>query len=208
MKVKIHIIALCALIFFSVLTLSFSFKKKMDIEGYLQWYNENKSDFKQVQLAGDLTYTLFLIPKEMDLIRQYRAGQISLEILNKLNRQKKQNLAFRLEISCPQKGTKDFVTEIPSDTYSYDNRVKYYAFDFKNDIKFKRENSDTMQPQNYIFERGNGLVPYSICLIDFPVNLSKEKINLFIENKTLAHKVQFSFQIKSKTIPALKKIRN
>lgn len=189
------------------LTTSFVTKKKLGIDAYLSWYNSNSSLFKKTIQDGEFSYTLYLIPNQMELLRQYKSKQITVEEFNsKIN--KSGNLSFRLEISAPNLGNKDFIKEMSSQSYTYDERVNYFSFDFGKDIKVVNGKSDTIYSASYLFERSNGLKPYSLCNLEYDTKIIKDTLRVFINNKVYKQKLDFAFVFdKKKELPELKKIK-
>lgn len=189
------------------LSSSFMTKKKLTIDAYLNWYNSNSSVFKKTIQDGEFSYTMYLIPNQMELIRQYKSKQITIEEFNtQIN--KSSNLTFRLEISSPNLGNKDFIKEIPAQKFSYDDRVKYFSFDFGKDIKIVNGKSDTLYSTGYLFERGNGLKPYSLCNLEYDTKIIKDTLRVFVNNKVYNQKLDFAFVFDKKTeLPELKKIK-
>jgi hypothetical protein len=207
MSIKFRHIIFPFLMTLFFLSSSFMTKKKLSIEAYLNWYNSNNSFFKKTIQDGEFNYTLYLIPNQMELIRQYKSKQITIEEFNtQIN--KSSNLTFRLEISSPNLGNKDFIKEIPAQKFSYDDRVKYFSFDFGKDIKVVNGKSDTLYSTGYLFERGNGLKPYSLCNLEYDTKIIKDTLRVFINNKVYNQKLDFAFVFDKKTeLPELKKIK-
>ena len=135
---------------------------------YVKWVRQNDV---QEQQRGEITYSLQHKPHDYIVCMEVGSEQINKDqrktIMNDLGYLE----YFDLRIGLVN-GTEEFLKYHLSDKEEYNRRVKYYAFDFKNDISLI-SNSDTLHPVLFHFERAYDLIPYAT----FSLAFSKDKIN-------------------------------
>lgn len=143
---------------------------KVKPDDFIRKFKEQQSFFELVFPDSLARYELKLVPKELQVIQGVKQGKISDKEAEEWLKTADETYDFMLHISIPENGRKEFLkTEV--DDFDYDMRLKYYAFEFMQDISVSID-GETVPVKNYHFERDFGIGPHGV--IQFNV-LRKKK---------------------------------
>lgn len=193
-------------ILFLIMT-SFIWKEKVLPDEYVQSYSANKTLFVKSVEGKDVMYTAKMIPAELRVIYQFKRGQINVEEAKELVESRKGEVEFILELEIPSNGNNEFL-KAESDTMNYDERLSYFAFDFKEDIKIWIDNH-VITLTDYHFERDFGVSPKGTFTFSVMTQKNEKTLIIEIDNKVYGDRIQaIEFDLSSlKTLPRLKNIK-
>ncbi len=192
-------------VLFGFLMLSFIEPTSVNPEAYISAYKQNISSFRKYFSDTKLNYMISLVPKELTLISQYKRGLLNKEAVNEILKNNSNEIDFILELELPENGNRAFL-KFPSDRLDYEERLKYYAFSFLDDIKVFNENKEDLYINAYNFERNFGASPKATFTFSITPNKRNKKIMLQINDQVYGHSlVHFEFNMKQlQSLPRLK----
>jgi len=198
LKTTLSVVILCGLI-------SFNYQNEaIDPEAFMEHVKKNSSQFKEQIINKDIHYTLLYVPVELKVIQGYQNGMLSPIEAENLLKEGNKSLKFIFQIEIPDHGRREFMTYRP-DSISYDNRVKYYAFEFIRDISFKSHNGADLKIINYHFERDYGISPRGTFTLEVE-NPSTQKVEFTFNDKVFS-KEELRIKLEVPKLPKLKKVK-
>jgi hypothetical protein len=115
-------------------------------------------------------------------------------------------LSFLVQLETPSIGNKEFLN-LKTDTLSFEERVYYYSFNFRNDISYQIDNGQILSISDFHFERLFNISTYGNFNISIPSPNKRAKwLKIIIRDKIydFGHTI-FEFDLKKiKEFPRLK----
>ncbi|MBL1281088.1 MAG: hypothetical protein COA33_012480 [Fluviicola sp.] len=155
--------------------------------------------------VGEVVYKVQYVPLELKLIQLDKKGAMSEPLYTQYKNDRKHYVEFLLQVSIPNFG-EEFLKYETSES-SYESRLDYYSFQFKNDIRFIFDQKDTVLCDEFIFERNFGISPNASFVIGTSITKKYSQISVLVNDRVLSdRKVIFDFSNKDiKKLPSLKK---
>jgi len=189
-------------------SLAFSFVFPVHPDKYITEFKK-KSALLTISNSTELvSYTLHYFPIELQAIRSYRQSKnASKEIENELNAAKKQ-YQFLLELNIPQNGSKEFLSFSDGGKNTYEQRLKYFSFQFGKDIQYLSKDNMWLPVESFQFERNFGMTNKGSFLFEIPKENIGETLKISIASKIYTHTaLEFTFSKKTlNSLPQLKKV--
>jgi hypothetical protein len=139
--------------------LSYSFigvDSNVEPEEYLQSYKQLNSSVQKDVWSGDVHYSASYITKEIQVIQALQRGTMTKREAQLWLKNKENEVTILFQIEIPANGRQEFL-KYEVDSSTYEERVKYFSFEFKNDIALNGNNSTELKVKDYHFERDFGL---------------------------------------------------
>jgi hypothetical protein len=174
---------LCCLVV-SVFVFHACSNKSLSPEEYGQEIKNNKN-LNKVVSVGDLDYTFRIVPPELLALKSATDEQKHVDVKKYLARLKELNgyLFVNIEIQLHD-GTKSHLKYKLSSRSEYEQRVMYYEFYAKDDVKLHCEGTD-IAPKSYQFENHLDLMPYNTLIVAFPECAGEEDIQVVFNDRAL-----------------------
>jgi hypothetical protein len=189
-------------------SLAFSFVFPVHPDKYITEFKK-KSALLTISNSTELvSYTLHYFPIELQAIRSYRQSKnASKEIESELNAAKKQ-YQFLLELNIPQNGSKEFLSFSDGGKNTYEQRLKYFSFQFGKDIQYLSKDNMWLPVESFQFERNFGMTNKGSFLFEIPKENIGETLKISIASKIYTHTaLEFTFSKKTlNSLPQLKKV--
>lgn len=189
-------------------SLAFSFVFPVHPDKYITEFKK-KSALLTISNSTELvSYTLHYFPIELQAIRSYRQSKnASKEVENELNAAKKQ-YQFLLELNIPQNGSKEFLSFSDGGKNNYEQRLKYFSFQFGKDIQYLSKDNMWLPVESFQFERNFGMTNKGSFLFEIPKENIGETLKISIASKIYTHTaLEFTFSKKTlNSLPQLKKV--
>lgn len=173
----------------------------------VDYYRSNISDYKKESADDYVKYTLIYKPYQLKLLQQQERGLISNSAFNEEIKKKNELFEFTLKMRIPSNGNREFL-KAESESFSYEERVKYYSFEFVHNIEVKID-GERVSLKSCVFERDFGISPNGTFTL-FIENISKGKLlEIRIDDQVYGSTTQhFEFDLKKiNSLPKLKKIK-
>jgi len=189
-------------------SLAFSFVFPVHPDKYITEFKK-KSALLTISNSTELvSYTLHYFPIELQAIRSYRQSKnASKEVESELNAAKKQ-YQFLLELNIPQNGSKEFLSFSDGGKNNYEQRLKYFSFQFGKDIQYLSKDNMWLPVESFQFERNFGMTNKGSFLFEIPKENIGETLKISIASKIYTHTaLEFTFSKKTlNSLPQLKKV--
>lgn len=189
-------------------SLAFSFVFPVHPDKYITEFKK-KSALLTISNSTELvSYTLHYFPIELQAIRSYRQSKnASKEVESELNAAKKQ-YQFLLELNIPQNGPNEFLSYSDSGKNTYEQRLKYFSFQFGKDIQYLSKDNMWLPVESFQFERNFGMTNKGSFLFEIPKENIGETLKISIASKIYTHTaLEFTFSKKTlNSLPQLKKV--
>ncbi|TNF48834.1 MAG: hypothetical protein EP305_04485 [Bacteroidetes bacterium] len=193
--------------FLTMLTLNSFIWVEYGVEpsNYITSINEKNEVFQKDVWSGDVHYMIGYIPKELQVIQAMKRGTISEIEAQKWLKGKEKEVTLLFQIEIPVNGRQEFLT-FEKDSTTYEERVKYFSFGFKNDIHIVENNLTEIGIVDYHFERDFGLSPKGTISISFNLSNQVKTLQFKFDDKVYGNGViSVDFDIKEiKKLPKLK----
>lgn len=140
---------------------------KMGPKEYVQAVHQDKQLNKQIKI-GKILYTFSMVTPEMTALKaaQNSEGHIDPSIYQQRLKELKDHLL--LHIHQQVEGSKNSVLKYNlKEPAEYEQRVMYYEFYAKNDIKLL-SNGKELAPEAYQYENHMDLAPHNTIVVSFP----------------------------------------
>jgi hypothetical protein len=189
-------------------SLAFSFVFPVHPDKYITEFKKKSALFTLSNSTELVSYTLHYFPIELQAIRSYRQSKnASKEIESELNAAKKQ-YQFLLELNIPQNGSKEFLSFSDGGKNTYEQRLKYFSFQFGKDIQYLSKDNMWLTVESFQFERNFGMTNKGSFLFEIPKEIIGETLKISIASKIYTHTaLEFTFSKKTlNSLPQLKKV--
>jgi len=141
---------------------------------------ETKSSGIFSKTIGDITYSLQYKPLDYVILRELKEDKNNTDKYKELIKEYGQYEYYTLELKANEFNDEILKYNLHSEK-DYEDRVKYYAFKFQDDLTLIQDN-DTSHCLSYHFERNYGLSPKVKFLLGFK-KLNDEKDRVFVCNE-------------------------
>jgi len=189
-------------------SLAFSFVFPVHPDKYITEFKKKSALLTLSNSTELVSYTLHYFPIELQAIRSYRQSKnASKEIESELNAAKKQ-YQFLLELNIPQNGSKEFLSFSDGGKNNYEQRLKYFSFQFGKDIQYLSKDNMWLPVESFQFERNFGMTNKGSFLFEIPKENIGETLKISIASKIYSHTaLEFTFSKKTlNSLPQLKKV--
>ncbi len=189
-------------------SLAFSFVFPVHPDKYITEFKKKSALFTLSNSTELVSYTLHYFPIELQAIRSYRQSKnASKEVESELNAAKKQ-YQFLLELNIPQNGSKEFLSFSDGGKNNYEQRLKYFSFQFGKDIQYLSKDNMWLPVESFQFERNFGMTNKGSFLFEIPKENIGETLKISIASKIYTHTaLEFTFSKKTlNSLPQLKKV--
>lgn len=176
---------------------------QVDPDEFQRFVRTNEAQFKREIVFGNIHYAVTYLPEELQIISDVQNKLISPETGNDQLKKRSNNLTFLFEIRIPVNGNKEFL-KYPVDSTTYEERLNYYAFDFKNDFFVTNGKGNRLPVSNFLFEREFGLSGKGTFVIQLKSPMKSTQITLRFFDQILSKEL---IEIRL-TIPQLPKLKN
>lgn len=165
------------------LFLSFSNRTgKLDPEEFGSWYSDHRADFIKSCSIGTYNYQLALVPADLKLIQLVKNGIVSKEDLENFRNENENTLDFILRIEIPENGNVEFLKYPGNNTLTYEERLKYYAFELQKNIKLINTDGQELSCEDYLFERSYGIQPAGTIRFSFDSKNLKNEFKVVVND--------------------------
>lgn len=175
-------------------------------EKYLEIYQKGKTKFEQRHLTDEIHYALKYIPQELKLINLEKKGAMNQELFDEFKKDDKNYHEFLMQLSIPSFGD-EFLKFKLDEGMTYEERLKYYSFEMKNDIKLVVDKQDTLPCTTYIFERNFGASPNASFTLGFELPRSYDQFTILLNDKAFGNN-DLTFDYLRKDIKLLPTLKN
>jgi len=189
-------------------SLAFSFVFPVHPDKYITEFKKKSALLTLSNSTELFSYTLHYFPIELQAIRSYRQSKnASKEVESELNAAKKQ-YQFLLELNIPQNGSKEFLSFSDGGKNNYEQRLKYFSFQFGKDIQYLSKDNMWLPVESFQFERNFGMTNKGSFLFEIPKENIGETLKISIASKIYTHTaLEFTFSKKTlNSLPQLKKV--
>ena len=174
----------------------------VDPTEFKQFVRKNEYKFRSEKSQGNVNYSLKYVPEELKTIGAFYNGEISQKEADQLLLKGKNQLTLLLELQSTEQGNSDFLKAFP-DSIPFEKRVKYYAFEFQEDIAIRDQYSQILPVKSYHFERDFGLSGKGSFVLIVNTNKKVEELNVQLKNKLVGNEeIQLNLSVPS--LPKLK----
>jgi hypothetical protein len=189
-------------------SLAFSFVFPVHPDKYITEFKKKSALLTLSNSTELVSYTLHYFPIELQAIRSYRQSKnASKEVESELIAAKKQ-YQFLLELNIPQNGSKEFLSFSDGGKNNYEQRLKYFSFQFGKDIQYLSKDNMWLPVESFQFERNFGMTNKGSFLFEIPKENIGETLKISIASKIYTHTaLEFTFSKKTlNSLPQLKKV--
>jgi hypothetical protein len=189
-------------------SLAFSFVFPVHPDKYITEFKKKSALLTLSNSTELVSYTLHYFPIELQVIHSYRQSKnASKEVESELNAAKKQ-YQFLLELNIPQNGSKEFLSFSDGGKNNYEQRLKYFSFQFGKDIQYLSKDNMWLPVESFQFERNFGMTNKGSFLFEIPKENIGETLKISIASKIYTHTaLEFTFSKKTlNSLPQLKKV--
>lgn len=189
-------------------SVAFSFIFPVQPDKYISVFKQKAALLTLSNSSDIVTCTLHYFPIELQAIRSYRQSKnASKEVENELTEAKKQ-YQFLLELNIPQNGTKEFLTFSDGGKNTYEQRLKYFSFQFGKDIQYLSKDNMWLPVESFQFERNFGMTNQGSFLFEIPKENIGDTLKIELASKIYAHNaLEFTYTKKTlNSLPQLKKV--
>lgn len=182
-----------------------TFKKSLDSEQYLDWYRSANNVFYAKAEQEQVSYEVRLLTTDYEIANEQLDQVKTSKELKDLQKASKEQLTILMKVSIPWDGN-DIFSYNPSSAILPENRMNYFAFAMKQDIRLLTNHSDTINCSQLLFEKGLNQSTSGTFVLDFD-NISTKNVSaLLIHDRALSGgKIVLSLQKWNKTkLPKLK----
>ena len=170
---------------------------------YLSWYDSpnNLLQFTD-SVRHDFTVSLKELSPEFMASNCIKFDCLPKDSIRKILNEKQTSIEYQLKYILPEKNmfTYNYQSEIHGS-----QRMQYYSFDFKDDIRLITVNNDTVKCTYLLFERGLPDSPYGIFEFSFPFIENKKISKIEISNRALSTDTTvFNIDHRHTNLPKLK----
>lgn len=113
---------------------------------------------------------------------------------------------FVLSLAIPSQGQKEFLKYDGVPSFSYEDRLKYFSFEFKKDIKLVLDQKDTIPCTDFHFERGYNVSPDGKMTLAFTTPQKFKEMKLLFNDRCFARQ-ELSVTFTKQDIKEIKKLR-
>jgi hypothetical protein len=162
-----------------------TFKKSLDSEQYLDWYRSANNVFYAKAEQEQVSYEVRLLTTDYEIANEQMDQVKSSKELKKLQKASKEQLTILMKVSIPWDGN-DIFSYNPSSAILPENRMNYFAFAMKQDIRLLTNNLDTINCSQLLFEKGLNQSTSGTFVLDFD-NISTKNVSaLLIHDRALS----------------------
>lgn len=198
-----HIIFISAIVF---ITCGFIYESKgVDPKSYIEAYQSKNSILHKQLISGPIEYTVSFMTKEIQVIQAFKRGTITNEEAQVWLNKKDNEISLLFQIEIPTNGNQEFL-KFETDSSTYDERVKYFSFGFKNDLALLVDGKDTIKITDYHFERNFGISPKGTITMSTVLPKKSKKLEI-IFNDRIYGKGHKSIEFDLKEISSLPKLK-
>jgi hypothetical protein len=176
--------------------------KGVDPEDFQKFVRDHGSNFKKSLTHNEVLYSVIYLPEELKVISDFNNGFITgVEAERELKNSKVQlTLLFQIEI--PENGRQEFIKYKP-DSISYEQRLKYYSFDFQKDISIKDGKGSKLKIRTFHFEREFGLSGKGTFTLTIKKETKIEQLHIQFNDKIFGGK-ELEISLPLPQLPKLK----
>lgn len=164
---------------------------------------DHSSEFRASSTEQEIIYTVSYIPSELKVINDYKKGFIDLKEAEKLIDDTKNQFNLLLQIQFLGATNQD-ILHYKLDSLSYEERIKYLAFEFRKDVQILDEKGRKIEMTGCHFERDFGLSTTATFSIVAKKNNENKKLTVII-NDRIWHKETRELTLSLPKLPKLKK---
>lgn len=154
---------------------------KVQPDEFLNEFQQHKPHFERSYPDSIAHYELKLIPRELQVIQAVRQSKLTPQEAQTWLTSKDETYDFMLRISIPELGRTEFLKK-ELDQMDYEARLKYYAFELKNDISATIDGNH-VGITDYHFERDFGIGPHGVFRFSVPRRKKDKELVLVINDK-------------------------
>jgi hypothetical protein len=136
----------------------------LDLEDYNHWILDEDNGLVKNKKLSEIEYTLSFLPTDVLVQREGKMIGGEKELLEMKSHYENMTY-FNFRIAVPEAGAEPLKYKLSS-AIEYEERIKYMAFQMKNDIRIV-QGSDTLNPGLYHFERAFNVVPFVNVMFAF-----------------------------------------
>jgi len=162
-------------------------KEHLDSKAYLSWYASEANPFIASTNEKNVVFDLHFLPSEVEASSLFINGEMNSKELKKELQASSKDASFKLTIQLPSEGI-DIYHYNPSAKVNLSDRMRYFSFDFKNDISLVTKDLDTIPCSNILHERGMSNSPLGSFILDFNGISLNQFSQLIIKDKALVEK--------------------
>lgn len=178
---------------------------KLPADNYSGWMEENSSELSKSYSNDKLEFILNFIPSDYAAYLTLQGEKPTQEYWDTLKNNYDSISIFKLQIKSLNSNEEFYKTDKP-DASLYEDRVKYYSFEFQQNIFAVLDNSDTINCNMFHYERSYGVSPYSTFMIGFEKFNPEKDVKIIIREKYFTNKnIEFKYSKKElSNVPQLK----
>jgi hypothetical protein len=170
---------------------------------FRKFMHDHSSEFRASSNEQELIYTVSYVPSEFKVINDYKKGFIDINEAEKQLIDTKNQFNLLLQIQFLGETNQDILLYKP-DSLSYEERVKYLAFEFRKDVQILDDKGRKIEITGCHFERDFGLS--TTATFSFVVKKNKDNKKLIvIINDRIWHKAAHELTLSLPKLPKLKK---
>jgi hypothetical protein len=175
----------------------------VDPIAFRKFMHDHSSEFRASSNEQELIYTVSYVPSEFKVINDYKKGFIDINEAEKQLIDTKNQFNLLLQIQFLGETNQDILLYKP-DSLSYEERVKYLAFEFRKDVQILDDKGRKIEITGCHFERDFGLS--TTATFSFVVKKNKDNKKLIvIINDRIWHKAAHELTLSLPKLPKLKK---
>lgn len=162
-------------------------KIRLNAIEYQNWYSSDQNVFKASTIEENIVFSIQLIPAEFGASELLINKEITIKDAKAELKEYDGQSSFKLNIQLPSSGI-DIYNYNPSSQINIGERMRYFSFDFKNNISLISKNGDTIPCSNLLHERGMSGSPVGVFLLDFNQVVTTGYSAMIINDKALIDK--------------------
>lgn len=146
--------------------------KKVNKEHFIQFYRTNISAYEKTENQGDLLTKVRFIPTDFTTLKLLNEDE---QAAIDFQKEAQTALSFLVQLEAPSIGNKEFLN-LKNDSLSFEERVSYFSFNFRNDISYQIDNGQILNIADFHFERLFNISPYGNFNISIPLPNKRAKL--------------------------------
>ena len=176
--------------------------KKMDVDQYLSWYNSSENPLIiQDTVTNDFAVYLKQFTPQFNAANCIKTECLPKDTVKMILKESPSTLDFQVKFILPEKNM--FNYNFSGEIHASD-RLSYYSFDFKNDIKLITTGLDTIDCSSILYERGLPGSPMGLFEFSFPYVAAKKIKEIKIKNSALSNEATVFKMNNTADLPTLK----
>jgi hypothetical protein len=176
--------------------------KAVDPIDFQKYVRENGNSFKKLLIHEDIHYSIVYLPEELKIIHDFNNRIITREEAWQELKNSKNQLTLLFQIEIPENGRQEFLKYRP-DSVSYEQRIKYYSFDFQKDISITDSKGSIMKINTFHFEREFGLSGKGTFTLILNKETKVEQLNILFNDEIFGGK-ELEMKLPIPQLPKLK----